>query len=553
MPIDIHFLQRFPEAFFNQDTPNGDANFFRLLRNADTNHDFQLSAQELQAMDPAMASPANQESLYRTCAFIDETLRSGRLDIRNNPPNFSLFSPRHVPVSTHYSVANPIFDRDQNHQIDRSEILTYLAHSINPRVELLEARLRRTAEGLYRMENNPEHRGLMNLLNFATWIPFRIIPGISANTLHEQIHAEAGRRHEIRLTAVDRLVTHLRSHPDASVQNALASLSAQERTILTEDLQLENSQHLLAASTPEHIIDAHLDMAESLMVGRESNYILGGIKTLDEFFTVPLRSENYAAAEDIMALLEEAPVNSQLNPEQRARLSRLRLDSASGNQEIIRNLPVAHDRTQSAINSLVRGALGLVDLPRNKSINEGWDFSMSVVIELFLLKGGLKALKLGRAALATRLSPLWNSLWSSFAARLAPQVAPRVLALTGGQVIAAGGVASTGTALCSNGNCASSGATALGTCGQIMQRASSQVSQGFFSILGGIVRGAGSVLGFGVTTVSVTAGTALATNVLIPPERHYTQTRPLSLPDADLQNPWVDANLASLALALYTH
>lgn len=527
MPIDIHFLQRFPDSFFEQNNPNGDANFFRLLRDADTNHDFQLTGQELIAMDPGMRSPASQDNLYRTCAFIGETLRTGQIDIRNNPPNFSLFEPRSSHRAVSYTWSHPHIDRDRNLVIDRSEILTQLTNSITPRIDLLENRLRRAEEGLLAMESHSENRGLMNLLNIATWIPFQIIPNTRANNLHEQIRIYAQQRHEIRGSAIDRFIHDLRTHPTHSVVDALYTLSEQDRTILIDDLLVQHWQHVLTTATPEESIRAHLDIAEGLMVGRDSTYMLGGMKSLDELLLVPWRAENYAMAHDIISLLENSPLQAQFTPAQRARFVRLRLDIGSPNQEFIQNLPPAHDNTQRAINTLVQGVLGLVQLPRRNSLNEISDFMGTVAAEVFLLRGAFRAYKVTRAAVVPAIGRLAQSAWRSLTAA--------AIASTPAETLS--GVVSASTATVSQ-FCASNTRTCA-------------TSLGAFYYLKAGAKFIGSALGLTISRTSAVAGAAMVTNITIPPERHYTETHSLELPEPDLQNPWVDANLASLAVALY--
>jgi hypothetical protein len=206
---------------------------------------------------------------------------------------------------------------------------------------------------------------------------------------------------------------------------------------------------------------------------------------------------------------------------------RLRLDIGSPNQEFIQNLPPAHDNTQRAINTLVRGALDLVELPRRNSLNEISDFMGTVAAEVFLLRGTYRAYKVTRAAAGPVLSRFVQRTWGSLTAAA---IAETPAATLPGFVSAS---AATASRLC---------ASNTRTCA---------TSLGALHYLKAGAKFIGSALGWTVSRTSAVAGTAMVTNITIPPERHYTETHSIELPDPDLQNPWVDANLASLAVALY--
>lgn len=493
MGIDVRFIQQLPSSFIDQDTQNDQPGLFRFIRTADANHDGNLNRAEIRSALPreanqneynldAMAQNAERD-ITQACEVIRNALQTGRINLNSHPLQFRLFEPR----STHsyrpeHQVpwTHPTIDINQNGEIDRNELLSELRNSVNPRFDLLETRLRSTANGLHQMESHPEHRGIMNLLNIGTWLPFQVIGASNVHSLHDQIRVYANARDEHRQVAIGHFMDDLREHPGHSVQDALGTLHATEAEILINDLQVQNWQSALNASTREGMIDAHLEMVETLMQGHFSTHTLSGGAYLDELFTTPWRSENYAMANDLVTALENSP---NLSAEQRARVQNLR--------ERIRSTNLA----------------GILELPRPDSLNEIWDFTVSTAVEILILRGGFKIMKAGRLALGAALAS--RGLW---AARIASFL---------GHVSAA-----------------------------------TETAAGVTTPAPGLIRRgiscAGRGLGFGLQTISVLAGVALATNVIQNPERHQNETDfSFQIPEVDTNNEWVNANLASLALAVY--
>lgn len=567
MSNDIRFIQRLPASFIeNNRDESGEPGLFRFIRDADADHDYTLTREEIRRALPADIAQNNLdrsvEEIERSCEFVRNTLRAGHVELHGIRRDVQLFSPRHpmgrlIPQSrnsnVHYTWGHTHFDADQNLRIDRAEILAQMRNSLPTRRDILENRLRSTAEGVYRMEAASRHRGLMNLLNIATWLPMHIIPGVPDN-LHDQIRISAQARHDIRLQTINRFMEHLNAHPEESVQDALGSLSPQDQNILIDDLQVQNWQYVLSSANSAENIDAHLTVAEYFMQGADSTYTLGGARTALEFVIVPWRAENYAMAHDIVTALESTP---GLSPQQSARLAELRTQISSPNQLIIQSLPPADSQAQGIVNKMVRGALDLIELPRPLSLNETWDFIATAAIELLLLKGSVRMYRIGRAALGARL----GATTAGLGARLGPMggvaewFARRFLGYTGRRAIveaslAAGSVAATGAAMCSSGVCANQSSTLsniANTCAPLLSRVN-QVSPSFVRRAFSAV---GTVLGTGLQLITVGGASTMVQNIVIPPERHNTETDSFQISQPDLENGWIDANLASLALALY--
>lgn len=390
MGIDVRFIQQLPAAFIDQDTQNNQPGFFRFIRTADANHDGDLTRAEIRAALPReqnqneydldlMAQNAERD-ISQSCEFIRSALESGRVNPQRHSLSFRLFEPRpshsyrpeHQVPWTH-----PTIDQNRNGEIDRNELLSELRNSINPRLDLLEARLRSTAEGLHQMESRPEHRGIMRLLNLGTWPFFQFIGASNVHSLNDQIRVYAQIRQDHRNTAINHFMERMRNHPEESIQDALEALNETERSILIDDLQVQNWQSVLTAANPEENIDAHLRMAESLIQGAYSTHTLSGGAYLDELLITPWKAENYAMANDVVTALENLP---NLSGEQRTRVQNLR------------------ERIRST------NLLGVLELPRPDSLNEVWDFTVSLAAEILILRGGLKIMKAGRLALGAALA-----------------------------------------------------------------------------------------------------------------------------------------------------
>lgn len=517
MGIDIRFIQQLPSSFIDQDSENGQPGLFRFIRTADSNHDGDLTSEEIRAALPheqnqnsyeldQMAQNAGRD-IAQSCDFIRSALQNGNINLQNHSLAFRIFEPRithsYAPqYQTTWNNAN--IDRNQNGLIERGEILAHLGNSINPRLEILEARLRQTAAGLHQMESHPEHRGLMNLFNIAGYLPMHLIGGLGnlfgsthhATSIHEQIRIYAGMRNENRQNAIVHFMDYLRTHPQQSIQETLGQMNGTEQEILIQDLQVQNWQHVLTASTREESIDAHLQMAEYLIQGNYSTHTLSGGVYLDELLITPWKAENYAMANDIVTLLER---EQNLSPEQRIHLQDLR-------------------RRMHSIN-----LGGVLELPRANSLNELWDFTASTAIEIFLLRGGLKLFKAARvmagAAIAARLAPAVNSLNYLF-----------------GCITGYLGISFT--------SATTAAATATAT------------NPGTGAAVAGFLRQGLNLFGRGfsksINFIFAASEVGVATNAINPAQRHELETdftQRISAPD--FQNEWVNANLASLALAIY--
>jgi len=539
MAIDIRFLRQLPSSFIDQDTQDGEAGLFRFLRNADADRNGELTREEIRTALPRgnqsdydldLTAQRAERDIAASCDFIRTSLREGQVSLSSQSPEVHLFAPRN-PLIRSYTWNHPHFDRDRNGRIDRSEVLAHLSNSTNPRLEALEDALRRTASGLHQMEAHSEHRGLMNLLNLGTRPFLWLASGISsmihssprASSLHEQIRIYAGQRHEIRLAALARFMERMRAHPEQSIQDTLEALNAQDRSILIDDLQVQNWQYVLTASNASEGIDAHLQMAENLMRGADSTNMLGGMSTLDEFLVVPWRAENYAMANNVIRALED---RDDLSASQRERVRELR----------------------SRIQSTNLG--GVLELPRPDSLNENWDFMATLAVEFLLLKGGLKAVRWGRAALGGLLGGLGARIAALWGASAGATSTGAACSLGGASATASSGIMASG-ALCTSGVCTAA-PVAAATCANAVSRIpESGWRQGWAYAAAGLgyaARGFGKLM----ETLSMAGGTALAANAALPPERHANQTDfAFHLAEPDLNNEWVNANLASLALAVF--
>lgn len=539
MAIDIQFLRQLPSSFIDQDTQDGEAGLFRFLRSADADHNGELTRDEIRAALPRgshsdddldLAAQRAETDIAASCDFIRASLREGQVAIRGQTLGVRLFAPRAIRTNS-YTWDHAHFDRDRNSQIDRSEVLAHLSNSLNPNLDSLEQNLRRSAEGLWQMEAHSEHRGLMNLLNLATrpflWassgISSLLYSSPSASSLHEQIRIYAGQRHEIRLAALGRFMGQLRGHPERSIQDALEAQNSQDQSILIDDLQVQNWQYVLSASSVSDSIEGHLTMVENLMRGADSTYMLGGMSTLDELVVVPWRAENYAMANNVIRALED---RDDLSASQRERVRELR----------------------SRIQSTNVG--GVLELPRPDSLNENWDFMATLAVEFLLLKGGLKAVRWGRAALGGLLGGLGARIAALWGASAGATSTGAACSLGGASATASSGLMASG-ALCTSGVCAAA-PVAAATCANAVSRIpESGWRQGWAYAAAGLgyaARGFGKLM----ETLSMAGGTALATNAALPPERHANQTDfTFHLAEPDLNNEWVNANLASLALAVF--
>ena len=133
--------------------------------------------------------------------------------------------------------------------------------------------------------------------------------------------------------------------------------------------------------------------------------------------------------------------------------------------------------------------------------------------------------------------------------------ARRFLGYTGQRAIVqatltAGSVAATGAAMCSSGVCANQSPTLsniANTCAPLISRIN-QVSPSFVRRSFSAVS---TVLGTGIQLLTVGAAGTAAQNIVIPPERHNTETDSFQISQPDTENDWVNANLVSLALAIY--
>ena len=151
MGIDVRFIQQLPASFIDQDTlASGDPGLFRFIRDADQNHDGDLSRDEIEVALPSHPQQNNlgraalaedfEQRISNTCDFIRNTLQSGQVSLGNTLFQSRLWAIRgSQPLFNQERWARYI-DRNGDARLDRSEILRSISNRSQPQINLLEAR-----------------------------------------------------------------------------------------------------------------------------------------------------------------------------------------------------------------------------------------------------------------------------------------------------------------------------------------------------------------------------------------------------------------------------
>ena len=151
MGIDVRFIQQLPASFVDQDRLDSEEpGLFRFIRDADRDHNGDLTRDEIEAALPANPQQNNfdraalaedfEHRISDTCDFIRSTLQSGQISLGN-----SLFQSRLWAIRGSQPFFNQerwarYIDRNGDARLDRSEILRSISNRSQPQINLLEAR-----------------------------------------------------------------------------------------------------------------------------------------------------------------------------------------------------------------------------------------------------------------------------------------------------------------------------------------------------------------------------------------------------------------------------